>query len=163
MLRTFFKSTLLATFKYIRGLYYIFNYILIVVTMLCLRVWELIYFIARSLYPVTIISPFPSSCSSWQSPFYCFKVWLKKKIYFAALCLSCGTGDLHCLMYDLCCSMWDLVPWPGIEPGPPALEAKSLSHWTTREVPKFGFFFFKDTTDKWDHTVYVFFCLIYFT
>ena len=30
---------------------------------------------------------------------------------------------------------WDLVPWPGIEPGRPALGAQSLSHWTTREVP----------------------------
>ena len=33
-----------------------------------------------------------------------------------------------------CCSMRDLVPRPGIEPGPPALGAQSLSHWTTREV-----------------------------
>ena len=32
------------------------------------------------------------------------------------------------------CSMWDLVP--GIEPRPPVLGAQSLSHWTTREVPK---------------------------
>ena len=31
--------------------------------------------------------------------------------------------------------MWDLVPWPGIELEPPALEAWSHSHWTTREVP----------------------------
>ena len=31
--------------------------------------------------------------------------------------------------------MWDLVPWPGIEPGSPALEAQSLKHWATREVP----------------------------
>ena len=31
--------------------------------------------------------------------------------------------------------MWDLVPWPGIEPGPPALGGWSLSHWTTRKVP----------------------------
>ena len=31
--------------------------------------------------------------------------------------------------------MWDLVPWPGIEPGPLALEAQSLNHWTTREAP----------------------------
>ena len=29
-----------------------------------------------------------------------------------------------------------LVPLPGIEPLPPALEAWSLSHWTTREVSK---------------------------
>ena len=35
----------------------------------------------------------------------------------------------------LSCSMRDLVPWPGIEPGPPALGAQSPSHWTTREVP----------------------------
>ena len=28
-----------------------------------------------------------------------------------------------------------LVPWPGIEPMCPALEAWSLNHWTTREVP----------------------------
>ena len=35
------------------------------------------------------------------------------------------------------CSMWDLAPWPGIEPGTPALGAWSLSHWTTRAVPCF--------------------------
>ena len=32
-------------------------------------------------------------------------------------------------------SMRDLVPQPGIKPGPPALGACSLTHWTTREVP----------------------------
>ena len=31
--------------------------------------------------------------------------------------------------------MWDLVPWPAIEPGLPALGVQSLSHWTTSEVP----------------------------
>lgn len=30
------------------------------------------------------------------------------------------------------CSLWDLVPWPGIERGPPVLGMKSLSHWTAR-------------------------------
>ena len=30
--------------------------------------------------------------------------------------------------------MWDLVPRPGVEPGPPALGAWRLTHWTTREV-----------------------------
>ena len=30
--------------------------------------------------------------------------------------------------------MWDLVPWPGIEPRPPALGARSLSHWITRDI-----------------------------
>ena len=31
--------------------------------------------------------------------------------------------------------MWNLVPWPRIEPGPPTLGTRSLSHWTTRRVP----------------------------
>ena len=39
----------------------------------------------------------------------------------------------------LSCSMWDLVPWPGIEPGPFALGLWSPSYWTTREVPIFCF------------------------
>ena len=30
--------------------------------------------------------------------------------------------------------MWDLVPRPGIEPGPLVLGAQSLNHWTTWEV-----------------------------
>ena len=28
-----------------------------------------------------------------------------------------------------------LVPQPGIKPAPPAVEAQSLNHWITREVP----------------------------
>ena len=38
-------------------------------------------------------------------------------------------------MQTLNCSMWDLVPWPGIKPRPPALGAQTLSHWSTRDVP----------------------------
>ena len=30
--------------------------------------------------------------------------------------------------------MWDHFPWPRIEPVPPAEEAQSLNHWTTKEV-----------------------------
>ena len=29
-----------------------------------------------------------------------------------------------------------LVPWPGIKPAPPAVEARSLNHWTAMEVLK---------------------------
>ena len=36
------------------------------------------------------------------------------------------------------CGMRDLVPSPGIEPGPPALGAQCLSHWNTREVSLFS-------------------------
>ena len=31
--------------------------------------------------------------------------------------------------------VWDPSTWPGMEPASPALEAWSLNHWTTREVP----------------------------
>ena len=48
-------------------------------------------------------------------------------IYLAVLSLSCS-------MCTLSYGMWDLVPWPGIEPGPPAVGGQSLSHWTSREV-----------------------------
>ena len=39
-------------------------------------------------------------------------------------------------LVDPHCGMWDLVPWPGIELAPLALEVQSLSHWSIREVPK---------------------------
>ena len=35
----------------------------------------------------------------------------------------------------LSCSIWDLVPQPGMESWPPALGVQILTHWTTREVP----------------------------
>ena len=64
--------------------------------------------------------------------------------FFATADLSFGLQDLwnfvaahgifSCGMQTLSCSMWALVPWPGIEPGPPVLRAWSLSHGTTREV-----------------------------
>ena len=60
--------------------------------------------------------------------FFSLLFWKYLFIYLAAPGLSCGTRDL-------CCHVRDLVPWPGIEPGPPALVAQSLTHWITREVP----------------------------
>ena len=39
-------------------------------------------------------------------------------------------------IWQHCESCWILVPWPGIEPVPPAVEAQSLNHWTTREIPR---------------------------
>ena len=50
------------------------------------------------------------------------------------------------------CWMWDPVPWPGIEPGPPALGARSLNHWTTGKSPiltlrsQFKCFFWENTS-----------------
>jgi len=39
------------------------------------------------------------------------------------------------------CSIWDLAPWPVIEPRPPVLGVQSLSHWVTRVVPHVALFF----------------------
>ena len=50
--------------------------------------------------------------------------------------LGCGVQGLlvtACRIFS--CRMWDLVPWPGIKPRPPALGAGNLSHQTTKEVP----------------------------
>ena len=59
--------------------------------------------------------------------FYWF-TWL-----FWVLTVTCRI--FSCYKQTLSCGMWDLVPWPGMEPGPHQLGAWSLSHWTTREVP----------------------------
>ena len=44
---------------------------------------------------------------------------------------------LYLVALGLSCSTWDLVPWPEMEPGPPASGAQNLSHQTTRDVPPF--------------------------
>ena len=46
-----------------------------------------------------------------------------------------SSESLSCGILTLRCDSWDLVPCPGISPGPPAWWAQSLSHWTTGEVP----------------------------
>ena len=62
---------------------------------------------------------------------------------FVAACgtLNCGKQDSFCLfgMQTLSCGIWDLVPWTGFKPGSPALQAWSVNHWPTREVPQLVF------------------------
>ena len=43
------------------------------------------------------------------------------------------------------------IPWLGIKPAAPALEAWSLNHWTCRKVPRFHFrfFVFQKSSVKW--------------
>ena len=70
--------------------------------------------------------------------------------YLAALGQSWHVGSsvfiaacriFSCSIQTLSWGKWDLVPWPGIEPGPPELGVWSLSHWMTREVPPPLFFY----------------------
>ena len=59
-------------------------------------------------------------------------------IYLTVPSLSWGMQVFYlcCGIQTLSFGMWDLFPWSGIEPAPSALGVKSLSHWTTREVPQ---------------------------
>ena len=40
---------------------------------------------------------------------------------------------IYLVVLGLHCSMWDLIPSPGIKPGPSSLGAWSVSHWVTRK------------------------------
>ena len=74
------------------------------------------------------------SCDMWN---LFFKLWHVGSSLQQAGSLVVACGIFSCDMQTLSCVMWDLVPWPRIEPGAPALGVQSLSHWTTREVPSF--------------------------
>jgi len=75
----------------------------------------------------------------------CFTLFQHLSIYLATPGISCSTQDLQSSwqrgrslsssMQTLSCSMWNLVPWPEMDPGSPALGAQSLNHWTTRKSP----------------------------
>ena len=51
------------------------------------------------------------------------------------LVAACRIFNLHGGIFKLSVVVWELVPQPGIETGPLALGAQSLSHWAMREIP----------------------------
>ena len=54
----------------------------------------------------------------------------------AQSCAIITKGIRVCFLFSFgCAACGILVPWPGIKPVPFALEAQSLNHWTTREIP----------------------------
>ena len=68
-------------------------------------------------------------------------IWLCKVLAatLRILIFVVACGMFSCPTWPLSCSLWDLVPWPGIKSKPPALEAWSLRHWTTTKVPKWPY------------------------
>ena len=58
---------------------------------------------------------------------------------------------IHLAPPDFSCDLWDLVPWPGIEPWPPALGAWSLRLWTIRKIPPVHLL--EKNVFEWTHTV----------
>ena len=45
---------------------------------------------------------------------------------------------------DLSSGRWELSPWPGFQPRPPALGKWSVSYWTNREALTFSAFKISD-------------------
>ena len=94
-------------------------------------VWsENISFRFRNMWVWILVLPFTSSWIRDKFLFFVFKylfIWLLRVLVEAH-------GIFVAPHRIFSCSMWDLVPWPGIECGAPALGARTLSHWTTREV-----------------------------
>ena len=62
--------------------------------------------------------------------------FLKQDFFKRNICLFIW---LHRVFVAACgifrCRTWDLVPWPGIKPAPPALWVWGLSHCTARDIP----------------------------
>ena len=77
-------------------------------------------FLQLSLGQLTALGqPYPSQSPSRSC--FCFSSWILNFISFYFLAVPHGT--------------WVLSSPPRFEPVLPALEAQSLNHWTTREVP----------------------------
>ena len=81
------------------------------------------------------------SCK-WQKQII-FISWITAKVEH----LLVFTGYLNLFIFKIFFIFWlhhaacgILVPRPGIEPGPPAVEAWSPNHWTAREFPKLSEF-----------------------
>ena len=52
--------------------------------------------------------------------------FFKKKYLFLFILFGCSHFSF---------SIWNLIPWAGVEPRPSVLGMSSLCHWTTREAP----------------------------
>ena len=63
----------------------------------------------------------------------------KDHLYYETNDLGKFTRECFIINFLALRSVGLLVPPPRIEPMPSALEACSLNHWTTREVPEVGF------------------------
>ena len=63
-------------------------------------------------------------------------IWLALLFYQLPFAPRYVVVFIYLFVYWLCLVAYGiLVPQPRIKPVPPALEARSLNHWTAREVP----------------------------
>ena len=71
---------------------------------------------------------------SFFPPFIYLSIYLAEQVW-AAVCgmFTCGVQDFF--FFFLSCGVQDPVPWPGTEPGPPALGGWSLTQWSPGKPP----------------------------
>ena len=113
------------------------------------RTEELMEEISHGCYNQTKLEriPFHSNVTRTEDLFFCVLRWtlLNKKLIFLSCqalfrlrwwCLFDEHEAIFFFFLAMLCGLWDPGPWSGIEPMSPALEAWSLNHWTTREVPR---------------------------
>ena len=86
--------------------------------------WVILYYWDRQNYSNGISKP----CFFLIFIFIYLFIWLSQ-----VLVTACEVFHLHC-------SLWDLVPWPGIEPGPPALGAWILATGRPGKPPSYVLF-----------------------
>ena len=132
------------SYMYIIVMLYIYIYMDILYKYFCVKlyVFHIIICIYSQNLPwrILMLVPYPYELGAlWYILVYC--VFISLFTYFTIylfiwLCqvLVMASRIFSCIMQTLSCGLWDLVPWPGIRPGSPALGAQSLNHWTTREV-----------------------------
>ena len=86
---------------------------------------------------LTLLSTLQCTCVFTSKESHLLILFLKNKYLFIWLLqvsvVACGI--FSCSMRTPSWGMWDPVSRSGIEPGPPALEARSPSHWTTGKSP----------------------------
>ena len=80
----------------------------------------------------------------WRTP---FPIWNQSVVPCPVLTVASWPAFRPALVVaqwicSLSCSMWDLVPQPGIKPVSSVSAVRSLSHWTTRKVPLMSYLFY---------------------
>ena len=111
-------------FSFLLGIYLRMELLDHMVT-LCLNIWGTAWLFSKAAVPFCIIIS-----GVWNFQFlhilantYCLFFFLKKQRTFFFF-FGCAVRHVGALVLQ-----------PGIEPVPPAVEARSLNHWTAKEVP----------------------------
>ena len=90
--------------------------------------------------PVSSLTHIPAASAELLTHFSLlfFKQYIFVNIYLFWLhwVSVAALGIFSCGMRTLSWGMWDQVLWPRSEPRPPVLGVRSLSHWTSGEVPQ---------------------------